>query len=200
MYLLVVMYIHTHECTLACGWLRFQGAGVEPVAGVHLTTLHPVFNIFLFYVYGCFACIYVCVALCVCSAWGIQKWVSDPLELELQMVLSVSNHPSGKGSRGFNSALSLWLLSERYFEIGSLHRTWRSPNSCLWSVIVRGAAYLCPPPTPTGLRLQVNITTPGFSIGAKDPSSDPPARVAGPLSSEPSPVIIVNFVNRFLMN
>lgn len=37
-------------------------------------------------VYGYFTCKYVCVVH-VCSACGVQKTVSDPRELELQMVV-----------------------------------------------------------------------------------------------------------------
>ena len=41
------------------------------------------------YVYGCFVCIYVCIPhVCVEPACGVQRGELDPLELELQMVVS----------------------------------------------------------------------------------------------------------------
>ena len=43
---------------------------------------------YLFYVYECFACVYVCVSLCAPDTLSDQKKVLDSLELELQMVLS----------------------------------------------------------------------------------------------------------------
>ena len=45
---------------------------------------------FLLYVYGCFCCMHICVPLaCLPALYGGQKTL-DPLELELQMVLSHS--------------------------------------------------------------------------------------------------------------
>ena len=46
---------------------------------------------YLFYAYDYFACMYGCephVCMCVPGACGSQKMVSDPLELELQIVVS----------------------------------------------------------------------------------------------------------------
>lgn len=51
------------------------------------------FPLSFMYVYGCFACVYICV-LCVCSAHGGRKRVSEPLELELQVFVSC---PEGAG-------------------------------------------------------------------------------------------------------
>jgi hypothetical protein len=49
---------------------------------------------FLFYVYGCLACMCVC-AQCVCSTQGRQKRASDPLEPKM----AVSCHVAARGAR-----------------------------------------------------------------------------------------------------
>ena len=45
------------------------------------------FILLLFYVYECIACMYVSAAM-LCSTYGSQKRVSDPREVELQIVVS----------------------------------------------------------------------------------------------------------------
>lgn len=43
-----------------------------------------IFNLFLFYIYGYFSCLYVCVAH-VCSTHRVQKRAVGLMELELQI-------------------------------------------------------------------------------------------------------------------
>jgi len=63
-------------------------------------------SIFLFHTYECFAHVYICVP-CVCSTLGDQKSVSDPLALELQMVVC------------YNMGCRKWNLGPREMEPGS---------------------------------------------------------------------------------
>jgi hypothetical protein len=59
-------------------WLLEARCGVAPLLN---------YLFILLYMYGCFACMYLCAA-CTCSAFRIQKRASDPLELEFQTVVS----------------------------------------------------------------------------------------------------------------
>ena len=56
----------------------------------HCTTIMSVlsFPSFLFYVYECSACMYVCMYACVPRAHGCQKKMLAPLEPELQVVVN----------------------------------------------------------------------------------------------------------------
>lgn len=53
----------------------------------HVLIVFLVVFILNIFVYRCFVCIFICI-ICVCSAHGVQKRALDPLELELQAVLS----------------------------------------------------------------------------------------------------------------
>lgn len=64
------------------------------------------FNLFLLYVYWCFACWYVCVP-CTCGARGGQKGAWDPMELKLEVGMS---HHMGVGNQTWVSARAANVL------------------------------------------------------------------------------------------
>lgn len=74
--------------------------------------------LFLFYVYGCFTCMYVCVP-CLCHDQRSSKRASDPLRLELQTVRSC-NLGAGK---------ALLLIDEPSLQQQKV--TLKSQSSCL---------------------------------------------------------------------
>lgn len=46
------------------------------------------FSFVLFYMYGCFECMYVCALVCLPGVQGCQKRMTDPLGLDLWVVIS----------------------------------------------------------------------------------------------------------------
>lgn len=94
--------------------------------------------LFLFYVQGCFDCIYFCVP-CADSTWGVQKRMLGPLELELQT--TVSHHMSAGNWTWIlwraASALNHWAIaptptsqtSTKTFYLCSFSNLWLPPPS-----------------------------------------------------------------------
>lgn len=74
-------------------------------------------NLFLLYVYKCFACMYACAS----DAQGVHKSALDPLKLGLQTL--VSCHVSGRNQ------IQLWKRSQ-YFSCWAISWVW------LWSEII----------------------------------------------------------------
>lgn len=79
-------YTAARQCAfmfILCVDLRWD----EPTPFVPITSLKRKFIVLFLYDYGCFTCMYVCV-LHVDSTHKGQKRASDPLGLELQMLVS----------------------------------------------------------------------------------------------------------------
>lgn len=88
MFLTLCLRVYTHGCS--CGGAHGCMLRLEVEVGCLNTVAHflkgLVFTVFLLYVCGCSACIYICI-LCVCSTHGGQKRAPDLLGRELHILV-----------------------------------------------------------------------------------------------------------------